>query len=69
MTVHKSKGLEYDTVIFMGLDDSAWWSYSSANPEGKATFSLDFRVQSSESCSPMQEGPAAVPRFLSCTNF
>jgi len=38
MTVHKSKGLEYDTVIFMGLDDSAWWSYSSANPEGKATF-------------------------------
>jgi len=38
LTVHKSKGLEYDTVIFMGLDDSAWWSYSSTNPEGKATF-------------------------------
>jgi len=38
LTVHKSKGLEYDTVVFMGLDDSAWWSYSSANPEGKATF-------------------------------
>ncbi len=38
LTVHKSKGLEYDTVIFMGLDDSAWWSYSEANPEGKATF-------------------------------
>jgi len=38
LTVHKSKGLEYDTVIFMGLDDSSWWSYSTANPEGKATF-------------------------------
>ncbi|WP_267903779.1 UvrD-helicase domain-containing protein [Rhizobium mongolense] len=25
MTIHKSKGLEYHTVIFIGLDDSAWW--------------------------------------------
>jgi superfamily I DNA/RNA helicase len=24
MTIHKSKGLEYNTVIFVGLDDSAW---------------------------------------------
>lgn len=38
LTVHKSKGLEYDTVICLGLDDSAWWNYSTANPEGKATF-------------------------------
>src|SRR5262249_2744027 len=28
MTVHKSKGLEYDTVLFMGLDDRMWWSHS-----------------------------------------
>jgi superfamily I DNA/RNA helicase len=38
MTVHKSKGLEYDTIIFIGLDDQAWWSHSPANPEGLATF-------------------------------
>ncbi len=38
LTIHKSKGLEYDTVIFVGLDDQSWWSYSSENPEGKATF-------------------------------
>lgn len=38
LTVHKSKGLEYDTVLFLGLDDSAWWSYSEANSEGKSTF-------------------------------
>lgn len=38
MTVHKSKGLEYDTIIFVGLDDQAWWSHSRANPEGLATF-------------------------------
>lgn len=38
MTVHKSKGLEYDTIIFMGLDDRMWWSFSPTNPEGRATF-------------------------------
>lgn len=38
MTVHKSKGLEYDTMIFVGLDDEAWWSYNPRNPEGLATF-------------------------------
>jgi superfamily I DNA/RNA helicase len=38
LTVHKSKGLEYDTIIFVGMDDQAWWSFSADNPEGLATF-------------------------------
>jgi len=38
MTVHKSKGLEYDTIVFVGLDDRAWWAHSPGNPEGLATF-------------------------------
>lgn len=38
MTVHKSKGLEYDTVIFLGLDDSAWWSHRPGDVEGLSTF-------------------------------
>ena len=38
MTVHKSKGLEYDTIVFVGLDDQAWWSHNPGNPEGIATF-------------------------------
>ena len=38
MTVHKSKGLEYDSVIFVGLHDRAWWSHSPGNYEGLATF-------------------------------
>jgi superfamily I DNA/RNA helicase len=38
MTVHKSKGLEYDTIVFVGLDDQAWWSHAPGNPEGLATF-------------------------------
>jgi superfamily I DNA/RNA helicase len=27
MTTHKSKGLEYHTVIFIGLEDGAFWTY------------------------------------------
>lgn len=38
MTVHKSKGLEYDTIIFVGLDDKAWWAHTPGNPEGIAAF-------------------------------
>lgn len=38
MTVHKSKGLEYDTIVFIGLDDDAWWAHIPGNPEGLATF-------------------------------
>lgn len=38
MTVHKSKGLEYDTIIFMGLDDHSWWSHNPGDLEGLSTF-------------------------------
>lgn len=38
MTVHKSKGMEFDTMIFLGLDDSSWWAFTRDNPEGLSTF-------------------------------
>jgi superfamily I DNA/RNA helicase len=38
MTVHKSKGLEYDTMLFVGLDDDTWWSHTPGDSEGTATF-------------------------------
>ncbi|WP_422132807.1 3'-5' exonuclease [Endozoicomonas sp. ALD040] len=38
MTIHKSKGLEFDTTIFMGVDDNAWWSYQPGDAEGLSTF-------------------------------
>ncbi|AUH52528.1 ATP-dependent helicase [Chromobacterium sp. ATCC 53434] len=38
MTVHKSKGLEYDTTVFIGLDDQSWWTHTPGNPDGVATF-------------------------------
>ncbi|MEZ9394224.1 UvrD-helicase domain-containing protein [Vibrio splendidus] len=38
MTIHKSKGLEFDTVVFAGFDDSAWWSFSKDREEGLCVF-------------------------------
>lgn len=42
MTIHKSKGLEYHTVLFVGLDDGAWWSFASDQIEGTAGFFVAF---------------------------
>lgn len=28
LTIHRSKGLEYRTVFFIGLDDDQWWSHA-----------------------------------------
>lgn len=42
MTIHKSKGLEYHTVVFVGLDDGAWWSFARDQIEGTAGFFVAF---------------------------
>lgn len=42
MTIHKSKGLEYHSVIFIGLDDKAWWSFSKDQIEATAGFFVAF---------------------------
>jgi superfamily I DNA/RNA helicase len=33
MTMHKSKGLEYHTVVFVGLEDDALWGFARAQEE------------------------------------
>ncbi|MNP58795.1 ATP-dependent DNA helicase Rep [compost metagenome] len=38
MTIHKSKGLEYDTVIFLGLEDDAFWSFNTQKLEDMCAF-------------------------------
>ncbi|WP_239163609.1 UvrD-helicase domain-containing protein [Paractinoplanes rishiriensis] len=38
MTIHKSKGLEFDTIVLIGLDDQGWWQYSRGNVEELSTF-------------------------------
>lgn len=42
MTIHKSKGLEYHTIIFVGLDDSAWWSFRREPEESRSAFFVAF---------------------------
>ncbi len=38
MTIHKSKGLEYDTVVFIGLEDGAFWSFRNQSQEDMCAF-------------------------------
>jgi len=42
MTIHKSKGLEFHTVIFLGLEDSQWWAFSNQSDEEKRGFFVAF---------------------------
>ncbi|WP_218031455.1 3'-5' exonuclease, partial [Pseudonocardia saturnea] len=38
LSIHRSKGLEFDTVINVGFDDASWWSYRRDPSEGNSTF-------------------------------
>lgn len=38
MTIHKSKGLEYSAVYFIGLEDSAFWNFRRQPEEDRCAF-------------------------------
>ena len=38
MTIHRSKGLEYHTVFFIGLDGDQWWAHSRDTLESTMAF-------------------------------
>ncbi|MBF0114917.1 MAG: hypothetical protein HQM04_07705, partial [Magnetococcales bacterium] len=42
MTIHKSKGLEFHTVLFIGLDDSSFWSIQDDREGGLQEFFVAF---------------------------
>lgn len=42
MTIHKSKGLEFKTVIFLGLEDAQWWNFRMQAEEEKRAFFVAF---------------------------
>ena len=42
MTIHKSKGLEFTTVIFLGLEDAQWWGFRTQPEEEKRAFFVAF---------------------------
>lgn len=42
MTIHKSKGLEYHAVVFIGLEDSAWWNFAKQSEEETCAFFVAF---------------------------
>lgn len=42
MTIHKSKGLEFNTVFFLGLEDSQWWGFRGQPEEETRSFFVAF---------------------------
>lgn len=38
LTIHRSKGLEYHTVFFVGLDDDQWWAHARDTVESTMAF-------------------------------
>lgn len=38
MTIHKSKGLEFNAVYFIGLEDSAFWNFTNQPEEDRCAF-------------------------------
>lgn len=42
MSVHKSKGLEFHTMIFFGLDERTWWSFKPDDSEEMRAFFVAF---------------------------
>ncbi|MEV4260549.1 ATP-dependent helicase [Kribbella sp. NPDC049584] len=38
LTIHRSKGLEYHTVFFVGLDDQQWWAHARDTIESTMAF-------------------------------
>jgi DNA helicase II / ATP-dependent DNA helicase PcrA len=42
MTIHKSKGLEYHTVIFLGLEDQAFWNFEAEKEDNTCAFFVAF---------------------------
>lgn len=38
MTIHKSKGLEFDAIYFIGLEDSAFWNFRKQPMEDRCAF-------------------------------
>jgi superfamily I DNA/RNA helicase len=42
MTIHKSKGLEFHTIIFYGLDNQTWWSLTPDRMEELNSFFVAF---------------------------
>ncbi|WP_407916975.1 UvrD-helicase domain-containing protein [Kitasatospora sp. NE20-6] len=38
LTAHRSKGLEYHTVFFLGIREDQWWAFGNDPAEGTSTF-------------------------------
>jgi superfamily I DNA/RNA helicase len=73
MTIHKSKGLEFHTMIFYGLDNQSWWSLAPDRPEELNSFFVAFtraRPRAFFTFSAQRGGPVAwIEQLLAPTGL
>ena len=67
MTIYKSKGLEYHTVMFVGLDDGAWFAFQSQTREEMCGFFVRSREPNNASIFLIAPRAASVWRSLRYT--
>ncbi len=69
-TVHKSKGLEYHTVFFVGIDDKQWWSHKREPEASTSTFFVGLSRAAQRTiftyCS-ARAAAATSPTSISCS--
>lgn len=64
MTIHKSKGLEFHTMVFYGLDSVAWRSLVRAKDEEKRTFYVALSRAKQRAIFTRSEGRGAAIGWL-----
>ncbi len=69
LTGSKEPGLEYHSVIFVGLDDGAWWSFSNDQIEATAGFFVAFTRANNVSSSRTVRGVAPEQRLRLFISF
>lgn len=55
MTIHKSKGLEFEVVFFVGFDDNSFWSFASQEAEDTCTFFVGLSRSKRQLCFTFSE--------------
>jgi len=63
MTIHKSKGLEYHTIIFVGLHHNAFWGYRNNREEETNTFFVALS-RARERVYSLDQRKAAIPERI-----
>ncbi len=66
MKSHKSKGIEFHTTIFFGLDSDTWWSLKPSKPEELNAFFVALTRARHRAFFMLSTGPGAPVFWIEC---